>query len=65
MKANELIGQINKSKRFLPANLDEVEVLISNNNKGITFYFINEERILYKFTIQDWLIWKLNMVMQK
>ena len=53
MKANELIGQINKSKRFLPANLDEVEVSISNNNKGITFYFINEERILYKFTIQD------------
>lgn len=53
MKANELLGQINKSKRFLPANLDEVEVLISKNNKGITFYYIKEEKILHKFTIQD------------
>lgn len=49
MKANELIGQINKSKRFLPANLEEVEVLISNN----TFYFIKDEQILHKFNIQE------------
>lgn len=49
MKAKELIGQINKSKRFLPANLDEVEVLISNN----TFYFIKDEQILHKFNIQE------------
>ena len=49
MKAKELIGQINKSKRFLPANLEEVEVLISNN----TFYFIKDEKILRKFTINE------------
>ena len=49
MKSKELIGQINKSKRFLPANLDEVEVLISNN----TFYFIKDEEILHKFTIKE------------
>lgn len=48
MKAKELIGQINKSKRFLPANLEEVEVLISNN----TFYFIKDEQILHKFTME-------------
>ena len=34
MKAKELLREINKSKRFLPANLEEVQVLISNNNKG-------------------------------
>ena len=49
MNAKELIGQINKSKRFLPSNLDEVEVLISNN----TFYFIKDEKILRKFTVED------------
>ena len=49
MKAKELIGQINKIKRFLPANLEEVEVLISNN----TFYFIKDEQILHKFTIKE------------
>ena len=49
MKANELIGQINKSKRFLPANLEEVDVLISYN----TFYFIKNEKILRKFTVED------------
>lgn len=49
MKSKELIGQINKSKRFLPANLDGVEVLISNN----TFYFIKDEEILHKFTIKE------------
>ena len=53
MKAKELLGQINKSKRFLPSNLDEVEVLISKNNKGITFYYIKEEHILHKFNIQE------------
>lgn len=53
MKANELIGQINKSKRFLPANLDEVEILVTKNNKGITFYFIKEEQILHKFSIKE------------
>ena len=49
MKAKELLGQINKSKRFLPSNLEEVEVLISNN----TFYFIKDEKILKKFTVED------------
>ena len=49
MKAKELLGQINKSKRFLPSNLEEVEVLISNN----TFYFIKDEKILRKFTVED------------
>lgn len=49
MKAKQLLGQINKSKRFLPHNLDEVEVLISNN----TFYFIKDEKILHKFTIKE------------
>lgn len=53
MKAKELIGQINKSKRFLPSNLEEVEVLISKNNKGISFYFIKEEQILHKFIQED------------
>ena len=53
MKAKELIGQINKSKRFLPSNLDEVEVLISKNNKGTTFYYIKDEKILHKFTINE------------
>lgn len=47
MNAKELLKEINKSKRFLPANLEEVEVLISNN----TFYFIKDEQILHKFTI--------------
>ena len=49
MRAEELLREINKSKRFLPANLDEVQVLISNN----TFYFIKDEKILHKFTIQE------------
>ena len=49
MNAKELLKEINKSKRFLPANLDEVEVLISNN----TFYFIKDEQILHKFTVED------------
>ena len=49
MKAEELLREINKSKRFLPSNLDEVEVLISNN----TFYFIKDEQILHKFTVED------------
>lgn len=49
MQAKELLREINKSKRFLPANLDEVEVLISNN----TFYFIKDEQILHKFTMED------------
>ena len=49
MNAKELLKEINKSKRFLPANLDEVEVLISNN----TFYFIKDEQILHKFTMED------------
>ena len=49
MKAKELLGQINKSKRFLPSNLEEVKVLISNN----TFYFIKDEQILHKFTVED------------
>lgn len=64
MNARELNKEIKKAVRHLPANLDEVEVLISKNNKGITFYYINEERILYKFTIQDWLIWKGGLRME-
>ena len=56
MNAKELNKEIKKSIRFLPANLAEAEVVISKNNKGTTFYFIKEERILYKFTIEerDW-----------
>lgn len=53
MKAKELLKEINKSKRFLPANLDKIELLISKNNNGITFYFIKEERILYSFEIKE------------
>lgn len=53
MKAEELLREINKSKHFLPANLAEADVLISNNNKGTTFYFIKGEKILYKFTIEE------------
>lgn len=53
MKAKELLREINKSKRFLPANLEEVQVLISNNNKGITFYFIKDEKIIRKFTVEE------------
>lgn len=53
MNAKELNKQIKKSIRFLPANLAEAEVLISNNNKGTSFYFINGEKILYKFTIEE------------
>lgn len=53
MNAKELNKQMKKSIRFLPANLAEAEVLISNNNKGTTFYFIKEEKILYKFTIEE------------
>ncbi len=53
MKAKELLKEINKSRRFLPANLNDVEVLISKNNKGITFYYIKEEKILHKFTITE------------
>lgn len=49
MQAEELLREINKSKRFLPANLGEVKVLISNN----TFYFIKDEQILHKFTVED------------
>ena len=49
MNAEELLREINKSKRFLPANLEEVKVLISNN----TFYFIKDEQILHKFTLED------------
>ena len=49
MRAEELLREINKSKRFLPSNLDEVEVLISNN----TFYFIKDEKILHKFQINE------------
>jgi hypothetical protein len=52
MKAKDLIREINKSKRFIPADLD-VDIIISKNNKGITFYFIKEEKILHKFTIQE------------
>lgn len=53
MKAKELIRNVNKSKRFLPADLDEIEVIVSKNNKGTTFYFIKEEKILHKFTINE------------
>lgn len=53
MNAEELKREVNKSIRFLPANLAESEVLISNNNKGTTFYFIKGEKILYKFTIEE------------
>lgn len=53
MKAKDLNKEIKKAVRHLPANLDEVEVLISKNNKGITFYYIKEEKILHKFTIQE------------
>lgn len=49
MQAKELLKEINKSKRFLPAKLEEVEVLISDN----TFYFIKDEQILHKFNIQE------------
>ena len=53
MNAKELNKQIKKSLRFLPANLAEVDVLISNNNKGTTFYYIKDEKILHKFTMED------------
>lgn len=53
MNAKRLNNEFKKSLRFLPSNLNEVEVLISNNNKGITFYFIKEEQILHKFTINE------------
>ena len=53
MNARELNKGITKARRFLPADLDEVEVLISKNNKGITFYYIKEEQILHKFTINE------------
>lgn len=53
MKGKDLIRKVSKSKRFLPADLDEIEVIISKNNKGIAFYFIKEERILHKFTLTD------------
>ena len=53
MKAKELLKEINKSKRFLPANLEEVEVLISKNNNNIRFLFIKEEKILRKFALED------------
>lgn len=53
MNARELNKEIKKAVRHLPANLDEVEVLISKNNKGITFYYIKEEQILHKFTVED------------
>lgn len=53
MKAKELLKEINKSKRFLPAKLDEVEVLISKNNNNIRFLFINEEKILYSFKLNE------------
>lgn len=53
MNAKELNKQMKKSIRFLPANLAEADVLISNNNKGTTFYFIKGEKILYKFTIEE------------
>lgn len=53
MKAKRLTAEIDKARRFLPADLDEVEILISTNNKGITFYYIKEEQILHKFTMED------------
>ena len=53
MKAKRLTAEIDKARRFLPADLDEVKVLISKNNKGITFYYIKEEQILHKFNIQE------------
>lgn len=53
MNAREILAKIDKSRRFLPANLDEVEVLINKNNNGITFYFIKDEQILHKFTINE------------
>ena len=53
MKAKRLTAEIDKARRFLPADLDEVKVLISKNNKGITFYYIKEEQILHKFTINE------------
>lgn len=53
MKAKRLTAEIDKARRFLPADLDEVEVLISKNNKGTTFYYIKEEIILHKFQIKD------------
>lgn len=52
MKAKDLNREINKARRFLPADLD-VEVIISKNNNGITFYYIKEESILHKFTIKE------------
>lgn len=53
MKARRLTAEIDKARRFLPADLNEVEVLINKNNKGITFYYIKEEQILHKFTIKE------------
>lgn len=53
MNTKILNNEFKKSIRFLPANLAEVDVLISNNNKGTTFYFIKGEKILYKFTIEE------------
>lgn len=53
MKAKRLTAEIDKARRFLPADLDEVEVLISKNNNGISFYFIKEEQILHKFTMKE------------
>ena len=49
MNAKTLNKEMKKSIRFLPSNLNEVEVLISNN----TFYFIKDKQILHKFTIQE------------
>ena len=49
MNAKTLNKEMKKSLRFLPSNLDEVKVLISNN----TFYFIKDEQILHKFTVED------------
>ena len=53
MNAKTLNKEMKKSLRFLPSNLDEVKVLISNNNKGTTFYYIKDEKILHKFTVED------------
>lgn len=53
MKARRLTAEIDKARRFLPADLNEIEVLISKNNKGITFYYIKDEQILHKFTVED------------
>lgn len=53
MNARELNKEITKARRFLPADLDEVEVIISKTSKGIIFYYIKDEQILHKFKIEE------------